>query len=80
MPKRTTLILDDDVYEALVRESIRRYGTARALSKTANELLRRALSAEIELIRLLYSERYAYVSQEEFERFRKELSRRFEER
>jgi predicted CopG family antitoxin len=40
MPKRTTVILDDDIYEKLVRESIRRYGTTRALSRVLNELLR----------------------------------------
>ncbi len=80
MPKRTTLILDDDVYEGLVRESIRRYGTARALSRVANELLRRALSGEDRIVKLLYRERYKRVSIEEFEEFRRELSRRLEER
>jgi len=42
MPKRITVILDDDAYEALVRESVRRYGTARTLSQVLNELLREA--------------------------------------
>ncbi len=43
MPRRTTLVLDDDVYEALVRESVRKYGTVKALSRVANEVLRRGL-------------------------------------
>ena len=80
MPKRTTLILDDEVYEALVRESVRRYGSTRAISKVANELLRRALSSGEDIVKLLYEERYAKVSVEELEVFRRELSRRIEER
>ncbi len=44
MSRRTTIILDKEVYEKLVAESVRRYGTARAMSKLVNELLRRALS------------------------------------
>ncbi len=80
MPKRTTVILEDDIYERLVKESIRRYGTARALSKVLNELLRESLSGESELIQMIYSEKLAEVSQEEFEEFRRELSRRLEGR
>lgn len=80
MPKRTTVILEDDIYERLVKESIRRYGTARALSKVLNELLRESLSGESELIQLIYSEKLAEVSQEEFEEFRRELSRGLEGR
>ncbi len=80
MPKRTTVILDDDVYEKLVRESIRRYGTTRALSRVLNELLRESLSGREELIELLYSEKIASISEEDFYKFRRELSRRFADR
>jgi len=80
MPKRTTIILDDDIYEELVKESARKYGTTKAISKVVNELLRKALTPADELIRLLYSKKYAMISEEEFEKFRKELSRGFEER
>ena len=80
MPKRTTVILDDDVYENLVRESIRRYGTTRAISKVLNEILRDSLSGRRELIRLIYSEKIAEVSIEEFNEFRRELSKRLVER
>ncbi len=80
MPKRTTVILDDDIYEKLVKESIRRYGTTRALSKVLNELLRDSLSGEKELIKLIYSEKIAEVSIEEFNAFRRKLSKRFTER
>ncbi len=80
MPKRTTVILDDDVYEKLVKESIRRYGTTRALSKVLNELLRESLSGREELIELLYSEKIASISEEDFYKFRRELSKRFADR
>jgi predicted CopG family antitoxin len=80
MPRRTTVILDDDIYEKLVRESIRRYGTTRALSRVLNELLRESFSGREELIKLIYSEKIAQASVEELNRFRRELSRRFIER
>ncbi len=80
MPKRTTIILDDDLYERLVIESIRRYGTSRALSKVVNELLRESLETEKELLELIYSEKVATISSEEFEEFRRELDKRFIER
>ena len=57
MPKRTTLILDDDVYRKLVEESVKRYGTVRALSKVVNELLRERLPSREDLIRLIYSDK-----------------------
>jgi len=78
MPRRTTVILEDEVYEKLVQESIRRYGTARAISKTISELLKERFRSD--LIRLIYSEKIARISQEEFEKFRAQLSRRLEER
>jgi len=80
MPKRTTLILDDDIYKRLVEESIKRYGTTRALSRVVNELLRERLSSKEDLIKLIYSEKITRVSIREFEEFRRELSRRFESR
>ena len=80
MPKRTTVILEDDIYEKLIQESIRRYGTARALSKVLNELLREKLNTKHELLQLIYSEKLVEISSEEFEKFRRELSKRFEER
>lgn len=80
MPKRTTVILDDDVYEMLVRESIKRYGTTRALSKVLNELLRERANPMKELMQLIYSEKLVWINQAEVEKLRKELSKRFEER
>ncbi|MCD6196298.1 MAG: hypothetical protein J7J82_05895 [Staphylothermus sp.] len=80
MPKRTTVILEDDIYEKLVKESIRRYGTTRALSKVLNEILRNSFKKQDDLIRLIYSKKVVKTTPEEFEEFRKELSKRFIER
>ncbi|MGC9149087.1 MAG: hypothetical protein ACP5GI_06585 [Sulfolobales archaeon] len=80
MPKRTTVILDDDIYERLVQESVKRYGNVRSLSKVINDLLRKSLSSEDELIKLIYSEKLVEIDLGEFEEFRRELSKRFEDR
>ena len=37
---RTTLNIDDDLYKALVKESLEKYGTTRHLSKVVNMKLR----------------------------------------
>lgn len=78
MPKRTSVLLDESVYEKLVEESLKRYGTVRAISKVLNELLKDALKGEKEIMRLIYSEKVAKTSAKEFEEFRRELSRRLE--
>ena len=80
MPRRTTLVLDDDVYEMLLRESVRRYGSSRALSRVANELLRRALKSIDDIVKLVYAERYVEVTAREFEEFRRKLSKELEGR
>ncbi len=80
MPRRTTVILDDDVYERLVKESVRRHGSVRALSRVLNELLRERLSGREDLVRLLYMDKVAEATPEDLERLRRELSRRFVER
>jgi len=75
------VILDDDVYEILVRESLSRYGTTRALSKVLNELIREAirLRGVIEVKKILHEKKRVKVTSEEFHKFRKELSKKFEE-
>ena len=80
MPRRTTVILDDDVYERLVEESVRRHGSVRALSRVLNELLRERLGGREDLVRLLYMDKVAEAGPEDLERLRRELSRRFVER
>lgn len=43
MVKRTTVMLDDDIYLMLVEISLKKYGTVKAVSKVLNELLKEAL-------------------------------------
>ena len=78
MAKRTTILLDDDIYEKLVSESMRRYKTTKAMSKVANELLKRALKGEEKVLDLLLSKKLVKSSASDFEVSRRELSKRFE--
>ncbi|MCD6529230.1 hypothetical protein J7L06_02955 [Candidatus Bathyarchaeota archaeon] len=78
MVRRTTILIDDDVYEDLVKESLKRYGTAKAISKVLNDLLRDSLKGRDKLLKLIYSEKIAETTSREFESFRRELSRRLE--
>ena len=78
MSRRTTILLDDEIYERLVNESMRRYRTTKAMSKVANELLKRALKGEANILDLVFTEKLAKTSVKEFETFRRELSKRFE--
>ena len=82
MPKRTTLVLDDKVYEKLVRQSMNRYGTARNLSKVVNDLVEEKSPSEKreDLLKLIYSKKLAGTSTSEFEKFRRKLSARLERR
>jgi hypothetical protein len=77
---RTTIILDDYIYEKLVEESIRRYGSVRAILRVVNELLNKSLVPEDELIKLIYSEKLAEIDIRDFEEFCSKQSRRFEDR
>ncbi len=84
MARKTTIMLDDDIYIKLVNISIKKYGSARHLSKVINDLLSEVLrrpKSKIpmdELRELLSGPSLAEVTPEEFEEFRKDLSKRFE--
>jgi hypothetical protein len=78
MSRRTTILLDDDIYQRLVNESLRRYRTTKAMSKVANELLKRALMGEAKVLDLVFSEKLAKTNATEIEIFRRELSKRLE--
>ncbi len=82
MSKRTAVILDDDVYEILVRESLRRFGNTRSISKVLNDLIREAIKLRglLSVLELTRRKKYASISEAEFEKFRKNLSRSFEDR
>jgi predicted CopG family antitoxin len=78
MFKRTTILLEEEVYRRLVEESLKRHGTTKAVSKVVNELLKKALKGKEEILNLLLSKKVAKTSVKEFECFRRELSKRFE--
>jgi hypothetical protein len=80
MPKRTTIILEDDVYRMLVEESIKAYGSVKNISRVVNEILKKALKEgmEKEFHELLSLKKAAHITAKEFEGFRRELSKRFE--
>ena len=78
MPKRITLLLDDRVYEKLVKESICRYGNARNLSKIVNDLVEQRTGKRANILKLIYSKKIKKTSANEFESFRRNLSARFE--
>ncbi len=78
--KRTTVLLERDVYDGLVRESLQEYKNTKSISKVMNKLLKRALSNKGRLTGLLHSKKVAYISQKDFEKFRRDLSRSMIER
>jgi hypothetical protein len=78
MPRRTTILLDEDIYHKVVNESLRRHKTTKAMPRVANELLEGALKGETKILDLVFSEKLAETSGPEFEAFRRGLSRRLE--
>jgi len=78
--RRTTIILDEDVYEMLVNESIKRYGTSKAISRVINDIVRKSIGYRRYLRELVLSEPQAFVDEEEFGKFRRELGKRIMKR
>jgi len=72
--QRTTVILEKDVYDALVKESLQEYKTSKSLSKVLNEILNKSLMNKSKLTRLIHSRKVASTTAKEFESFRKGLS------
>ncbi|MGB9760332.1 MAG: hypothetical protein ACP5HX_11150 [Thermoproteota archaeon] len=79
MVKRTTILLDEDLYEYLVKESVRKYGSSKKLSQVINELLRKAMFDKERVVQLLSKKKLARTTAKEFEDFRRNLSRIMEE-
>lgn len=71
-------MLDEEVHRKLVEESLRRYGTAKAVSRVLNEELKGTLSGEKKVLGLIYAKKVARTSAHEFEEFRKKMSQRLE--
>ncbi len=84
MARRVTIVLDDEVYEALAKKALLRYGSKDAISKVINEELKASfttLSRKKELLKQILSEKKLFeIDIEEFYKFRRELSERFEGR
>jgi len=83
MPKRTTVVLQDGSYKRLVDESIKRYGTARAISKVIDSLVEESAvhsEKDNDLLKLLYSKKVARTTSKDFEKERNKLSSRLEAR
>ncbi|MEM3726828.1 MAG: hypothetical protein QXG49_00340 [Candidatus Bathyarchaeia archaeon] len=78
MFKRTTILLEQEIYKKLIEESLRKYGTTKAISRVLNELLKNAFKGEAEVLNLLLSEKIARTTVKEFEEFRRGLSKRLE--
>lgn len=76
MFKRTTTLLEEDICKRLIEESLKKYGTTRAVSRVLNELLRKAFKGESQVLSILLSEKVARTTVKEFEEFRRELSKR----
>ena len=81
MPRQVVLTLDDDVYEALVKRTLSRYGSEDAISKVVNEELRASLIMAVRkkalLEQILSEEKPVKIDVKES---RRELSERLEER
>ena len=75
MPKRTTVILEKDVYDALVKESLDEYKNAKSLSKVLNEIVKKTLMNKGKLTKLIHSRKITTITAKEFEKFRTELSK-----
>ncbi len=80
MMKRTTVLLEGEVYDALVKESLEKYRNSKAISKVLNEIVKRTLTSRGRLSKLLHAKKFAYVDEKEFEKFRHELSQSVIER
>lgn len=75
MARRTTVLLEKEVYDALVKESLEEYNSSKAISKVLNRIVKRSLTNKDKLRRLIHSKTVAKVTNEEFEKFRHGLSK-----
>ncbi len=84
MPRRrTTLVLQDSTYTKLVEQSLRRFGTPRAVSKVVDTMVEESAAADSRqkekgILKLLYLKKVAKTTPREFEKDRAKLSQTFE--
>lgn len=61
-----------------MKESLRRYGTARSISRVVNDVVRKKVREKTDIMALIYSKKLARTTASEFEADRRELSSRLE--
>ena len=54
MPRVISVALDDEVYEVLIQETIRKYGNAKNVSRLVNDILKKEFRDKLEEYRQLY--------------------------
>ena len=71
-------MLDQRVYEDLVKESVMRFGDAKHISAIVNEKLMERARDHSKLLEMAQRTKTHHLTGKEFEESRSELSRRFE--
>lgn len=74
MERRTTVVLEKEVYDALVKESLEEYNSSKAISKVLNKIVKRTLTNKGKLSGILHSKRLIKTTAKEFEKFRRQLT------
>jgi len=66
MPKRTAVVIQNDTYARLVEESIRKFGSARAISRVIDDMVKENSNtkkeAKKDILRLLHSKKAAKIT------------------
>lgn len=78
MHKRTTVTLDQELYEELVSASVAKYGDTKHISTVLNERLKERKKDHTKLLEMAKREKTHHLTEKEIEDFRSDLSRRFE--
>lgn len=78
MQKRTTITLDRELYEDLVRESVAKFGDTKHISAVVNQRLREKRKDHSKLLEMAKRTKTHHLTETEIEAFRSELSERFE--
>ncbi len=76
--RRTTVMLEKGVYDALVKASVEEYNSTKAISKVINKLVKKDSAGKDMLGKLLHARKLVKTTPEEFYKFRHELSKSLE--
>ncbi len=78
MQKRTTISLNRDLYEDLVKESLAKFGDAKHISAVVNERLSLRKRDHSRFLEMAKRKKTHKLTEAEIENFRSELSQRLE--